>query len=414
MEISRLPALESGVQGRHDPVDVPAGARGDVDPRSPLHLDQLALVLPLEVVATLVVDEVPLVERDHQRAARLADGLDDPHVLLGDRLAAVDHEDRHLGALHRGRGAQRGVVLVAGRGLDALADAGGVDEPPGAAAELDELVDRVHGGPGHVVDDHPLLARELVEQGGLPDVRPADDRDPARPADLLPNDSSGVSGSAARIASSMSPDPRPCSAETGNGSPSPRFQSPWASASVRSSSTLFAARTTGRPLLRRTFTTASSASVIPTVASTTNSTASASETATSAWARDALRHAPGIGVPPAGVDDGEGATVPVRVVGDPVSGHPRHVLDDGLASADDPVDQGRLAHVGAPDDGQDRDPCRGPARCRWGALVGALLGRLLGHRIVLVRPGDRTRESHAGGLLGLGERGQHHLADARR
>ena len=56
----------------------------------------------------------------------------------------------------------------------------------------------------------------------------------------------------------MSPEPRPCSAETANGSPSPRFQSPWASASVRWSSTLLAASTTGLPDLRRILTTASS------------------------------------------------------------------------------------------------------------------------------------------------------------
>ena len=53
---------------------------------------------------------------------------------------------------------------------------------------------------------------------------------------------------------------------------------------MRASSTLFAASTTGLPDLRRIFTTAASASVIPTPASTTNITASAMLTATSAWA----------------------------------------------------------------------------------------------------------------------------------
>ena len=82
----------------------------------------------------------------------------------------------------------------------------------------------------------------------------------------------------------MSPDPRPCSAETGHGSPSPRFHRPYASASVRASSTLLAASTTGLSAARRIFTTASSASVMPTVASTTKSTASAREIAISACA----------------------------------------------------------------------------------------------------------------------------------
>ena len=112
---------------------------------------------------------------------------------------------------------------MTGRLLDALADAGGVDEAPDSPP-IDELVHRVDGGAGDVVDDDPLLTGELVEQGGLADVGLADDRDPARAADghvVV----SGGSGSAARIASSMSPEPRPCSAETGHGSPSPRFQS---------------------------------------------------------------------------------------------------------------------------------------------------------------------------------------------
>ena len=67
-----LPALERRVERRHQPVDVPAGAGGDVDPRRPLHPDQLALDLAVEVVAALLVDEVPLVEGDHQRPAGLA------------------------------------------------------------------------------------------------------------------------------------------------------------------------------------------------------------------------------------------------------------------------------------------------------------------------------------------------------
>ena len=70
---------------------------------------------------------------------------------------------------------------------------------------------------------------------------------------------------------------------------------------------------------------------------------------------DPLGQAAGVGVPAAGVDDGEGAAVPGGVVGDPVAGHAGDVLDDRLAAADDPVDQRRLADVGAADDGQDRD-----------------------------------------------------------
>ena len=44
------------------------------------------LDLALEVVAALLVDEVPLVVGDDERAAGVDDLLDDADVLLGDRL----------------------------------------------------------------------------------------------------------------------------------------------------------------------------------------------------------------------------------------------------------------------------------------------------------------------------------------
>ena len=92
----------------------------------------------------------------------------------------VDEDDGDLGLLQGGLGAQDGVVLVARRLVRSPPDAGGVDEPPGLAAELDELVDGVDGGAGDRVDDDPVLAGELVEQAGLADVRLAEQGDPTR------------------------------------------------------------------------------------------------------------------------------------------------------------------------------------------------------------------------------------------
>ena len=80
----------------------------------------------------------------------------------------------------------------------------------------------------------------------------------------------------------MSPVPRPCSAETANGSPSPRFHNAAASISPCGPSTLFATRRTGFFVLRSKRTTCSSVAVAPTVASTTNMSASAMSIAASA------------------------------------------------------------------------------------------------------------------------------------
>src|SRR5690606_36950899 len=60
-----------------------------------------------------------------------------------------------------------------------------------------------------------------------------------------------------------------------------------------------------------------------------------------------------VDLPAAGVDYGEPATGPLGVVGDPVPGHARDVLDDRLAATQDPVDQARLADVGPADDRDD-------------------------------------------------------------
>jgi len=73
------------------------------------------------------------------------------------------------------------------------------------------------------------------------------------------------------------------SALTGTGSPSPSDHSAATSDSALVSSTLLAATTTGLPDRRSTAATVASASVTPTVASTTNKIASAASTATRAW-----------------------------------------------------------------------------------------------------------------------------------
>lgn len=64
----------------------------------------------------------------------------------------------------------------------APADAGGIHETPGLAAELDEFIDRVAGGAGSVVHHHSLGAGKLVQEGGLADVGASDQGDPARAA----------------------------------------------------------------------------------------------------------------------------------------------------------------------------------------------------------------------------------------
>jgi hypothetical protein len=70
----------------------------------------------------------------------------------------------HTSALDGAVSTQARVVLVPGGLLDPATDAGGIDEPINLAADLDELVYRIHSGPGDLINDHTLLPGQLVEQ----------------------------------------------------------------------------------------------------------------------------------------------------------------------------------------------------------------------------------------------------------
>ena len=78
------------------------------------------------------------------------------------------------------------------------------------------------------------------------------------------------------------------------------------------------------------------------------------------WLLKLLGHAQvdalSVDLPATGVEQGESAARPLRVVGDPVAGHAGRVLDDGLTTAQHTVDEGRLADIGPPDDGDDGEP----------------------------------------------------------
>ena len=62
------------------------------------------------------------------------------------------------------------------------ADTRGVDEPPRAAIELDELIDGVTRGAGEFVDDDALAAGQRVQQGRLANVGATDEGDATRAA----------------------------------------------------------------------------------------------------------------------------------------------------------------------------------------------------------------------------------------
>lgn len=83
-----VPALQRDVQrGGDQAVLMPAGLGRDVHAGGcPLHVGQVLLDFTLKVTAAFVVQEVPLVEREHQRTAGLNGQLQDTDVLLAEDL----------------------------------------------------------------------------------------------------------------------------------------------------------------------------------------------------------------------------------------------------------------------------------------------------------------------------------------
>src|SRR5918994_1166085 len=141
-----------------------ARQRRNVDLGRPFELNELTLDLPPQVAAAFLVGQIPLVERDHQRTPCLLHRCEDPEVLFSEWLAGVYHDHAHLSALYGALRTQARVVLMPGTLLDPATDSGGIDEPIDLATELNELIDGIHRGSGDLIDDHPLLSGDLVEQ----------------------------------------------------------------------------------------------------------------------------------------------------------------------------------------------------------------------------------------------------------
>ena len=344
----------------HEPVEVTTGAGRDVHARRPRDVREVLLDLALEVAATVcvlevgVVETVPLVEREHERAARFQHEVDDAHVLLAERLRHVEHDDGDLGLLQRSRRAQGGVEVGALLQVHATADAGGVDEAPQPSAEVDDLVDRVARGAGEFVDDDPLLPRGLVQQRGLAHVRATQDRHTSRSADLVLGDRGDLRQHLHDLVEQVGD-----------------------AAAVDGGDRVGLAETEvpqrgGLGLVAR---------VVDLVGHEEDGLAALAQQPDDVLVGrggadhrvhdehhdiaevdgdlglrghrciDALR----VRLPAAGVDEREPAVHPLALVGDAVTGDAGGVLHDGLAAAEDAVHERRLADVRATHDGDDRE-----------------------------------------------------------
>ena len=165
--------------------------------------------------------EIPFVDDDDGGAARVVGVPGDVRVLRGDALGGVDDHQRHLAPFEALERHDDGELLERLQNSTLAPDPGGVDQHVGAPLVDEGRVDGVARRAGLRVDEHPLGADHRVHERRLADVRASHDRDvhrglgPRRRHRAAPAQRS-------RSISRSSATPRPCSAETGSGSPKPR------------------------------------------------------------------------------------------------------------------------------------------------------------------------------------------------
>ncbi len=297
-------------------------------------------------------------------------------------VAALDLVARHLG----------GDVL--GQRVDRLAapHARGVDQHVLAPAERERRVDRIARGAGRVVHQHALLAEQAVHQRRLADVGLADER---QPHDVEANRLLGGLGlglavavavrrlsrigvgvdvgvvvgiiavrapararapNALTIASSSSPMPRPCEAEIGNTCSNPSAKISPTAASRRAGVDLVGGdeHRLARPAQHARDVLVDGGDALHRVDDEHDQVGLVD--GAQGLRAHRLQDPVGRGIEPAGVDDAEVRTVPVALAVATVARHAGHVLDQRRAPADEPVEQRRLADVGAPDQRAQRQP----------------------------------------------------------
>jgi hypothetical protein len=164
--------------------DTAAGERRARDHRRAL---SKALLEPRGGVDQVRRPDVPLVERDERGASGLHRQLGGPQILGRDALGGVADDQRDVSAARGALGAKLRVLGNGARDLGSSPKPGCVDQDQPPLSEFELGIDRVARGSRLLGDDHPLGADERVEERGLADVGPADDRDADSSADSWNN-----------------------------------------------------------------------------------------------------------------------------------------------------------------------------------------------------------------------------------
>ena len=114
----------------------------------------------------------------------ISGGIHGPEVLGGQSLGAVQHQQGQICALCGLQCAGYADLL---HRIPGVADSGGVDQAQHQPTQMNLFLHGIPGGAGNVGDNHPLVARQGVEQTGFSCIRPPEnDGFYAVPDDLSP------------------------------------------------------------------------------------------------------------------------------------------------------------------------------------------------------------------------------------
>ena len=140
-----------------------------------------AVLAQLADLAALALDQIPLVDRDHQRAALALDQIGDAQILLLEAVLRIHHQHHHFGKADGAQGIGDRQLLQLLLDTRAAAQACGVEHAKRAALPDDVDGDGIPRRAGLRAGQKPLLAEQLIDQRRLAGVGPADDGNADRP-----------------------------------------------------------------------------------------------------------------------------------------------------------------------------------------------------------------------------------------
>ena len=124
----------------------------------------------------ILLDRIPLVDRDDNSFSALVCDSGNLGILLRDALRRIDHDDADIRPLHRCHRTDDAVALDLFLNLILPSKTCGINKDIFFSVVGNVGINRIARGSRNVGDNHTVLLCQLVNEGGLADIRLTDDR----------------------------------------------------------------------------------------------------------------------------------------------------------------------------------------------------------------------------------------------